>query len=1115
MKQRDGRLLFSPSDLQAFLACRHLTRLEVAVALGELERPERDDPQGELLRRKGEEHEHAHLETLRAEGREVVTIERDEDDLEFERPARETEAAMRAGAELIYQAALVGDGWRGLADFLERVDRESELGPWSYEVADTKLARRSKPAHVLQLCFYSEQVARIQGREPERMHLILGTRERETLRPADFGAYYRRVRERFLGAVAARDDAYPYPVQFCELCDFRERCERRWDADDHLSRVAGMRRDQVERLSVAGITRLAGLAAAPAALEVPRLAPSTFEKLREQAELQHIERTTGEPSYRLLLPEEKRGLALLPEPSPGDLFFDIEGDPFWSPERGLEYLFGVLWRDHGEPRFRAFWAHDRDEEQRAFEELVDFFFERQEADPALHVYHYASYETTALKRLAGVYGTREHEVDELLRREAFVDLLAVVRQSLRASKPSYSLKEIEAFYLDGREAELRSGGDATTEYERWLETRDTAILDAIRDYNYEDCLSTAQLRDWLLGLRSEAETAWGAEIAWPAPPARREPREEVVLARTAREELKAVLIEGAAEGAERWLAAELLDYHRREAKPVWWAYFTRLKLTSDQLVDDADSIGALTWDGGVPEEAAKSLVFTFEFPAQEHKLSVGSQVVDPLTGESAGTLLELDDGAGTLRLVRGPRLEEVPLPRALIPGGPYGTLDQQRALERLGRTIRDEDGRYPALRQILRREEPRLRDRAFGAPLQTTELDEQQALVSALDDSYLFVQGPPGSGKTWTGARLVVHLLSEGRRVGVTATSHKAIHNLLAEIEQAAEEGDVHFRGLKKCSSDNPESMFEGARQIENEPRLEPFLDPDVRLVAGTAWLLAREELDESLDYLVVDEAGQISLADALAVGTSARNLVLLGDPLQLAHVTQGLHPAGTAASVLQHLLGEDRTVPAARGVFLELTRRLHPELARFVSDAFYDGRLRSTAETALQSTAFGTGLRYLPVEHDGNRQSAPEEAEQIAAELERMLGGDWTDAAGVTRPLREEDFLVVAPYNAHVRCLLERLPPGVRVGTVDKFQGQEAAVVFFSMASSTGENIPRNLGFLFSRNRFNVAMSRARCLALLVASPRLLEIECRTVEQMRLANALSLFVERAQRAAG
>jgi hypothetical protein len=410
---------------------------------------------------------------------------------------------------------------------------------------------------------------------------------------------------------------------------------------------------------------------------------------------------------------------------------------------------------------------------------------------------------------------------------------------------------------------------------------------------------------------------------------------------------------------------------------------------------------------------------------------------------------------------------------------------------RFGSSLLAGDRRYPVLESVLRRE-------PHPGPIQTNDLLEMERLLLGLDGGHLFVQGPPGSGKTWTGGRLVARLLAGGMRVGVASTSHKAIHKLLDEVEAGADEIGLDLRGCKKASGGNPESFYESER-IENLTDVESCLEWP--LAAGTGWLFAHPAFDATLDYLFVDEGGQVSLADALAMGTCARNLVLLGDPNQLGQVLQGTHPEGAAASVLEHLLGEEGTIPEDRGVFLERTFRLHPDVCRYISEAFYDGRLAWDPSTEARTTPFGTGVRYLPVEHEGRRQEAPEEAERIRVEIARML------AAG----MRAEDFKVVAPYNAQVNLLRQVLPAEVPVGTVDKFQGQEAEVVFYSLASSSGEDIPRSLEFLFSRNRLNVAISRARCLSVLVASPRLLEVDARTVEHMRLANALCRFVEIAE----
>jgi uncharacterized protein len=315
---------------------------------------------------------------------------------------------------------------------------------------------------------------------------------------------------------------------------------------------------------------------------------------------------------------------------------------------------------------------------------------------------------------------------------------------------------------------------------------------------------------------------------------------------------------------------------------------------------------------------------------------------------------------------------------------------------------------------------------------------------------------------------------------------------------------------MKKASGDNPESVYE-SRHVRSTTSNAEIVSEAPQLVAGTAWLFARPELDGTLDHLVIDEAGQCSLADAIAVGTSARNLVLLGDPLQLAQVSQGTHPAGTGSSVLEHLLDGFPTIPEDRGVFLEESWRMHPDVCEFVSGLVYAGRLESQESAAARSTSLGTGIRFLPVDHEGNRSAAPEEAARIAAEIARMTGGTFTDANGKARSLSYKDLMVVTPYNAQVHELSRALPGGVPIGTVDKFQGQQAPVVFFSMATSSGEDVPRSLSFLFSRNRLNVAISRAQCLAVLVCSPRLLEARCRSIEEMELVNALCRLVEVAE----
>jgi uncharacterized protein len=1083
----DGTLRLSPSDLGNHLACPHLTQLELRVQHKELKRPDLKDPYGDVIRDKGSEHERAYLARLEAAGKRIARMPEYEDGgFDSDVARRLTEEAIRAGeADVIYQAYLSDGTWRGFADFLER------LPDGAYEPVDTKLARSAKPAHLLQLCFYATQLERISGKLPEHLHVELGTGERETFRTAEYIAYFRQSRERFLAALENGADTWPWPVDHCGICDFRHLCYQQRVDDDSPILVAGLGRRHAETLAAHGIPTLTALGDAPAGITAEGIRPETLERLRHQASLQLHFARTGERLVDLLPDGKDKGFRLLPRPSAGDVWLDLEGHPFYEPARGLEYLFGYCYRDEaGTLRYETVWGTDRAGEKAAFERFVDWLCERRRRYPDLHVYHYASYERTALRRLMGEHATREEEIDDLLRQEVLVDLYRVVRQALRASVPSYSIKEVEKLYGFVRTAEVSGGDESVVLFEQWLELGDDALLEGIRAYNEEDCLSTVALHEWLLAQRPPG-------MPWRPPPEGRERSEEAEERDADRVALHASLLEGTAEGDPRWVLAHLLYYHRREAKSQWWEWFHHLGLTADELVSDADTIGDIELVGE-PVADELSLVYTFAFPPQEHK--IGGSAVDPATEKSYD--VEVDDEHGLITLHRSRKRAGEPLPAALIPPPPIADWVQRGAVARFARSYVAGDGRYPHLEKVLRRDLP-----LGGARVQAEGLEAMGRRVREIEGSYLFVQGPPGSGKTWTGARLVTHLIAIGKRVGVASQSHKAIHNLLREIEADALAEGVSFRGLKKATAGNEESFYEGPL-IASEPSAEAFFDCEHELLAGTSWLFSREELDSRLDYLFVDEAGQISLADAFALGTCARTVVFLGDPNQLPQVSQGAHPEAARQSVLQHLLGEETTVSEDRGIFLERTWRLRPELAAFTSDAYYAGRLECAGPCEERSLDVGNGLVFRPVEHSGNGQLSWEEADEVAAAVGALLGTAYTDEKGVTRLLTTDDVLVVTPYNAQVRGLRKTLPESVRVGTVDKFQGQEAPAVVVSLASSSGEEAPRGLSFVFNRNRINVATSRAQCRVELVCSPRLLEAECKTVEQMRLVNAVCRFVE-------
>ena len=1119
--------VFAATDLVDFIDCAHLAALGRMAAEGMLAMPALSE-QDRLVARKGDAHEAEQLRRFQRQGLEVVEIPRGPGLAAKRAAALATESAMRSGAAVIHGATMLdlpaeGPGWVGIADFLVRVAGTSRFGDFHYDVWDAKLARTAKPSAVVQMCTYADLLARLAGGLPQRLHAILGDGRVESFATADVMPYYRAAKARFLAAWEANGPTYPDPVARCGRCRWNDACVTRRRADDHLSLVANVRRSQIVKLHAGGITKLERLANAADAEKPRKLERATFSRLRAQAALQTQARRSGTPGYELLAPSEGYGFGRLPLPDPGDLYFDMEGDPFYDGG-GLEYLFGVAYDDEGERRFEFFSGHDRAAEKRAFEAFVDFVSARRAAYPQLHVYHYAAYEITALRRLATQHGTREAQVDTFLRERVLVDLFEVVRQGLRASYESYSLKKIEQFYRGPRAETVTSGMDSVVAYERFLETRDPAEFARIVAYNREDCYSTLDLHRWLLERRAEAQAQFGATISWlPAVAAGKDEEADPALEGLAAELASGVDPEaGSSAERARWLAAQLLVYHRREAKPAWWAFFDRLeRKTAEELLDDTESIAGLVPLDAQPELLRRSQVFTFSFPPQEHKLKLG-RAFDPALGSAraAGDIVQIDDDRGILRLRRGPSLLAVPLPLALCAPGPINDDKQRGALARFGRVLATDDcaSRFRAARDLLYSGAPRLRDRPPGSLIDdgATGAGALTKLVLALDESYLFVQGPPGAGKTYTGARTIVDLLARGLRVGIASNSHKAIHHLLGEIETVAAARGVGFAGYKKASGEDTEYPSRtGAIANTNEVALCAG-DPRVTLVAGTAWLFSDPAMEATLDVLAIDEAGQVSLADAIAMATSARNLLLLGDPMQLAQVSQAQHPGDAGASVLGHLLGSGATVAPERGVFLPHSFRMHPAICDYVSALAYDGRLHADpacAQRAVDAAQIaGAGLRYLSVAHEGNVQASTEEAEAVADAIEEIIGGTVTDERGQTRALVERDILIVTPYNANVRRIRQTLDArrrfDVRVGTVDKFQGQEAPVVFFSMASSRGDEAPRGIGFLFDRHRLNVAVSRAQALAVLVCSPALLETAATSVEQVVTIGNLCRFAE-------
>ena len=974
------------------------------------------------------------------------------------------------------------------------------------------------------------------------MHLALGHGEFVPFKVRDFAAYERQTRRRLEEVLGAGPPAglYPEPVEHCAICRWSERCAGRRREDDDLSLVAGMTTGQRRALKAAGIATRRGFAGLA---ELPRPNRDSLERSRAQARLQVASEDDGIIRFRLLEPERdasgtlipNRGLLALPEPVTGDLFFDIEGARYYSEdsrEFGLQYLFGVVdtadLDSSGRPRYTPIWAFDRQDEKRAFEELVDFITERRAVCPGLHVYHYNHYEPTsvdhltelhgtrqeAVGRLTGRFATREDEVDDLFRLGVFVDLYRVIRQGVQAGVESYSIKRLEPLCGYRRQVDLREATASLIAFEAALEDR-TAFGDAGRQrvvagYNEDDCRATLALRDWLEERRHDVAERAGGQL--PRPVAAQEPPRAPEDSEVTR--IRSALLAGVSatsawtdEERARALLADLLDWHRREDKPAWWRYFYVRTLSPAELIGEPDALGGLT-GGQIVALVNRSVVRRFSFPAQEHRFSAGDTAHDAETNKG-WPVRAVDDAAGTIDLKIG-NTYDGPLPAALVEGGPIGTAQLRERLRDLGdRVVREgPDGGDAATALLLRRPPS-----AAGPLLADGETPAGAAvrLAVSLRRSYLPLQGPPGTGKTYTAAEQILALVAQGRTAGITGWSHAVICQLIDTLCRRASARAVALRIGQRADRVNP-FLHDSATGMLPEQLERALRDGELDVAAGTAWLWARPGLAGSVDTLFVDEAGQLSLANVLAMAGAARNLVLLGDPQQLAQPSQATHPPGAGASALGHILGERATMPEGAGLLLDQTYRMHPDLCRYTSEVFYDGKLHGAGglgrQEILGSGRFcGSGLRVVEVEHEGNTNASPEEASEVARLAETLAGCSWRDRDGAVRPVGRDGILVVTPYNAQIRAIQGALAARgltrFRVGTVDKFQGREAPVVIYSMATSSAGEAPRGLDFLYDRHRLNVATSRARAMAIIVASPGLIRVSCRTPHQMTLVNAL------------
>jgi uncharacterized protein len=1090
-------------------------------------------------------HEQRYLRSL-ARDRRVVEIARPgRSRAEFAAAHERTLAALSGDADVVYQGFFFDGHFQGYADFLVR-----EADGWV--VADTKLARTASVPALLQIGAYAAMLRDAGVPLAPVARLVLGDGATREFALADVLPVHRARRAR-LDRIVAEHVGAEGPVAWGDerylACGHCPECSAELEAARDVALVAGVHRTQRGALQAAGIATIDELAASEG--PVPGLAPRILDKVRDQARLQLA--AEADPAGGVLHSVHDTGaLRLLPPPSPGDIFFDFEGDPLHrepgSPDRGLEYLFGVIEHgEAGEPRFRAFWAHDRAQEREALVAFLDYVRERRKRWPDLHVYHYADYERAALLRLAVRHGVGEEAVDGLLRDGVLVDLYAIVRGSIRVSQRSYSIKKLEPLYMgeELRDGDVTTASDSIVAYQEFADAviagqseRADVLLEQIRAYNEYDCLSTLRLRDWLLARAAEHGIVPGGEVGEPAePPPPPEPEAEPHALEVALRALVPTERGHVRTDDERAIAmlAATVQYHRREHKPFWWAHYDRLRTPVEEWRRAADVLvveESEVLSGWLKEGRQRVLRRTVRLTGRfEGGSSVGpGGVLYALYDESpddglhpepgharvrAGevTIIERSQADGLEVLVVEERLPTACsahrlLPIALVPTSPPRTVSIDEALAELGWSVADTGGHLPPQPglDLLRRVPPRIGSGGLPPVGEGPDrhVDAVTAAVLDLDQSYLGVQGPPGTGKTHVAAHVIRRLVADhGWRVGVVAQSHAVVEHLLDGVVGAGLPPDLV--GKEPCGE--PVGRAWSAVRRDDLARWQAERSDTGYVLGGTAWDLtnAKRVAREGLDLVVVDEAGQFSLAQTIACSVAAPRLLLLGDPQQLPQVSQGTHPEPVHQSALGWLLHDAPVMPPDLGYFLETTWRMHPRLADAVSRLSYEGRLRSRESVTLARSLEGVapGLHDVPVEHRDNSTRSPEESARVVELALDLIGREWSDPASGSgpRPLTAADVRVVTPYNHQVDQIRADLAAAglrdVPVASVDKFQGQEAPVIIVSLAASAPGDVMRGLDFVLGRNRLNVAISRGQWAAFVVRSELLPDFAPRTTKDL------------------
>ena len=1111
-KGRDNSIRYSPTDLTRFFESHFSSWMDhyeqffdQTGPLGKFHRNPPDDLLS-LLKDKGIEHE-ARVIDQKSKNSKIVRVEGQTEPEKVEN----TIAAMKSGADLIYQAALKSSEFFGYADILEKRSGKSKLGDHYYVPADVKIASHPKPTAILQLLAYAEMLYLVQERLPDEISVITKDGKSHSYSAHSLFHYYQYFKSTFLKFHGSFDPKIqPIPEKTKEHRDWSIYAKRVLHEKDDLALTAKLRSTHAEILRNINVNTLTQLSEMKET-EIKGIPDDTLSMLKRQARLQVQSKERRPPLFEVFPHEGRMGLAMLPPPSEYDVFFDMEGYPLLG-ENGLEYLYGYAFRNR---EYNTIWAYNPSEEAHAFKSFISYAHDRWREHPDMKIYHYGHYEPSTVKRLMGQHGICERMVDDLLRSEVFVDLYQIVKQALLVGTYSYGLKSIEALYYPERDTDVSSGAESAVEFARWLDVggdpASSEFLKRIKDYNKDDCLSTLDLETFLRKLKDERKIQY-IPFQDPTEETKSEDPESLkaqcsalasqMMSSILEEKRGLPFSEATTEDFVCEQLAHSLDFVRREENPEWWDYFSKQDLSQEDLRDDPDAIVNVK----IIKPDGADFLCSFDLN-QDTKFHKGSsvRVLENHSPHENLSIKQIDYVKG--QIVLGGKFATRPTGTfTLAPGKVFFNKDMiLRALLKHAQNFdrkKPQFGLRKCVHDLLTKSRPEVGGILAGKPLVDGDVGivELTDLVLRMKDSVLCIQGPPGTGKTYTGSRIIAGLLKAGKKIAVSSNSHNAMNHLIAEVAKLSPNSKI-AKVSSAAQAKEDKDVFSKTHIEVKATNTEPQALSKFNLISGTVFYLAK--LENVVDYLFIDEATQVALPNLLAMAGCTKSIVLLGDQMQLDQPIKGHHPGESGNSALVHLTNGRPTVPPDFGIFLDKTFRMHPDLCKFVSDQFYEGRLTSVPDTEKQMITWTKykqrGLQFIPVNHVGNTHASIEEIEIIRAIVEEALKHDWINKSGKPERITLNQILIVAPYNHQVALLKDALPEDARIGTVDIFQGQEAPLVITSMCSSTLEDAPRGAQFLLNANRINVAISRAKALSLVVGSPALAVGQTSSIDSMKL----------------